>query len=344
MIPVMSTATQSNGSRSATSAESGARTDEQRLAELLGWASLGLGVSQATSPGRFDRFIGVRPDPKPRAITVVACGVRELAAAAGILAIDRPRPAGWLWARVAGDTLDLALLVMALRNRPERPARIVGAIGAVVGIAATDLYAAVHNTRRQDKHQSTQEEQRMEVTAAITVRRSPEEVYAFWRDFENLPRFMYHLEAVEPSGPGRSRWKAKAPLGSVGWEAEVTEDRPNERIAWRSLGDSKVDNSGSVRFSPAPRDQGTEIRLELRYDAPGGALGAALAKFFGEEPRQQVKDDLRRFKQVMETGQVVRSDGSPEGQTARRQLKQRPAHPPEPEVVEATSHLERSFT
>jgi uncharacterized membrane protein len=339
----MSTA-QGNGSRTTTSIESGVPGDERKLAELLGWAGLGLGVSQTTSPGRFDRFIGVRPDPKPRAITVVACGVRELAAAAGILALDRDRPGGWLWARVAGDMLDLALLARALRNRPERPARVVGAIGAVVGISAADLFAAVQNSRRQDTSPSRNEEQRMEVKAAITVRRSPEEVYAFWHDFENLPRFMYHLESVEPSGDGRSRWKAKAPLGSVAWEAELTEDRPNERIAWRSIPGSRIVNSGSVRFTSAPGDQGTEIRLELRYDAPGGALGVALAKFFGEEPRQQIKDDLRRFKQVMETGQVVRSDGSPEGQTARRQLRQRPAHPPEEEVAQATSHLERSFT
>ncbi len=168
----------------------------------------------------------------------------------------------------------------------------------------------------------------MQVKAAITVRRPVEEVYGFWRDLQNLPRFMYHLESVEVSGDGRSHWKAKAPIGKVEWDAEVTEDRPNELIAWRALPGASVENSGTVRFRRAPSDQGTEIVLEMVYDAPGGAVGATLAKLLGEEPRQQVKDDLRRFKQVMETGEVVRSDGSPEGQHARRHLKQRPARPP----------------
>jgi uncharacterized membrane protein len=318
--------------------------DERKLAALLGWASLGLGVPQTTSPGRFDRFIGVRPDAKPRAITVFACGLRELAAGAGILALERRRPARWLWARVAGDALDLVLLTRALQNRPYRPARTVGAVGAVVGITAADVYVAVQNSRRRQQASSTTEErQPMDVKATITVRRSPEDVYAFWRDFENLPRFMYHLESVEPVGDGRSHWKVKAPLGSVEWDAEVTEERPAELIAWRSVEGSKLDNAGSVRFTPAPRDQGTEIRLRLRYEAPGGALGTALAKVFGEEPRQQVRDDLRRLKQVMETGEVVRSDGSPEGQNARRHLKQRPAQPPESEVAEdAVRDMERS--
>jgi uncharacterized membrane protein len=334
-----------HGNGGAPNGHSNVLTDERKLAELLGWASLGLGVPQTTSPGRFDRLIGVRPDTKPRAITVLACGLRELAAGAGILALKRQRPVYWLWARVAGDALDLVLLTRALRNRSYRPGRTAGAIGLVIGITAADAYSALQNSRRRQTPSTTEEQQPMDVKASITVRRAPEEVYAFWRDFQNLPRFMYHLESVQPSGDGRSHWKVKAPLGSLEWDAEVTEDRLNELIAWRSIEGSKLDNSGRVRFTAAPRDQGTEIWLELRYDAPGGVLGTALAKVLGEEPRQQVKDDLRRFKQVMETGEVVRSDGSPEGQNARRHLKQRPAQPPESEVVEASAKtIERSYT
>jgi uncharacterized membrane protein len=325
-----------NGSAPKAHVDRGVLADERKLAELLGWASLGLGLPEVATPGRFDRLIGIRPDPQPRVITVVACGLRELAAAAGILALGRRRPVGWLWARVAGDALDLTLLVRALRNRPERPARTVGAIGAVIAISAVDVYAAVKNSGHSDEPGTTTEELPMDVKAAITVRRSPEEVYAFWHDFENLPRFMYHLESLQASGDGRSHWKVKAPLGSVEWDAEVTEDVPNEAIAWRSIEGAKIPNSGRVRFNPAPRDQGTEVRITLRYDAPGGPLGAILAKLFGEEPTQQVKDDLRRFKQVMETGEVVRSDASPEGPTARRLLRQRPAQPPVDEVVEAS--------
>ena len=315
-----------NGSGPAAGATTdGGKRHEKALADVLGWASMGLGVPQTLSPGRFDRFIGVEPDQETRAVTVLACGVRELAAAAGILALERPRPVRWLWARVAGDALDLFLLGRALNSKPEQRTRVLAAIGAVAGITAADVYTAVRLSRAPDR---ATEEEAMQVKAAITVRRPVEDVYGFWREFQNLPSFMYHLESVEPSGDGRSHWKAKAPIGKVEWDAEVLEDRPNELISWRSLPGTRVANSGTVRFSAAPSDQGTEIALEMSYDPPGGAAGALVAKLFGEEPRQQVKDDLRRFKQVMETGEVVRSEGSPEGQTALRHLMQRPAQPP----------------
>ncbi len=154
----------------------------------------------------------------------------------------------------------------------------------------------------------------METKQAITVNWPPAELYQFWHDFQNLPRFMQHLEAVQVNGQHRSHWKAKAPAGTtVEWDAEIVEDRANELISWRSVQGASVDNAGSVRFSPAPGDRGTEIHVELRYDPPGGALGATVAKLFGEEPGQQVRDDLRRFKQVVETGEVVYSDASVKG-------------------------------
>ena len=155
----------------------------------------------------------------------------------------------------------------------------------------------------------------MKVSKAITVRRPREEVYAFWRDFENLPRFMYHLELVEDLGSGRSHWVAKAPAGrSVEWDAEITEDKPGQRIAWRTLGDdADIKHTGKVEFIPAPGSRGTEVHVQINYDPPGGKFGAMVAKLFGEEPGQQVNDDLRRFKQVMEVGEVVRSEASPEG-------------------------------
>jgi uncharacterized membrane protein len=172
----------------------------------------------------------------------------------------------------------------------------------------------------------------MDVTAAITVNRPREAVYAFWRAFDNLPRFMYHLESVEVRGEGRSHWTAKAPLGrTVEWDAEMTADTPGQEIAWRSDEDAGVRNAGRVRFRDAPGGRGTEVIVELTYDAPGGKVGGLVAKLFGEEPTQQVKDDLRRFKQVLETGEVVRSEGTPEGQHASRLVRQRPARPVEQE-------------
>jgi uncharacterized membrane protein len=137
----------------------------------------------------------------------------------------------------------------------------------------------------------------MDVKKAITINRSPAELYQYWHDFENLPRFMKRLASVQTTGAGRSHWTAKGPAGTtVEWDAEVVDDRPNELIAWRSLPGATVDNAGSVRFAPAPGDRGTEVRVELRYDPPGGALGATVAKLFGEDPTQQIPDDLRQVR------------------------------------------------
>lgn len=176
----------------------------------------------------------------------------------------------------------------------------------------------------------------VDVTRAITVGKEPEAVYAFWRDFENLPRFMYHLEFVEDLGTGRSHWVAKAPAGrSVEWDAEVIEDRPSERIAWRTVGtDDDIRHSGSVTFRRAPGFRGTEVHVRLSYDPPGGKVGVMLAKLFGEEPGQQIADDLRRFKQVIETGEVVRSEASPEG--IGPGIKRQEAAQPNEESLNAT--------
>ncbi len=294
-------------------------TDE-RLTSALGWASLGLGVPQLLAPDRFARAVGVRPGARTRVITAVACGARELAAGAGILALERRRPLRTLRARVAGDLLDLALLGAALGTRRADPRRAGAAMAAVAGVAAADVVAA-RRVSRADAN--------LRARAAVTIRRPRADVYAFWRDFANLPAFMLHLESVKLARNGRSHWKARAPIGTVEWDAEIVDERPGELIAWRSLHGSDVEHEGSVCFREAPGDRGTEVHVELRYAARGGSAGVALSKLTGEEPRQQLNDDLRRFKQVMETGEVARSEGSPEGHSARRQLKQRPAQPVE---------------
>ncbi|WP_345630820.1 SRPBCC family protein [Rugosimonospora acidiphila] len=168
----------------------------------------------------------------------------------------------------------------------------------------------------------------LRVRASVTVDRAPEEAYRFWRDLENLPSFMYHLESVRATGQGGSHWTARAPgRRSVEWDAELVEDRPRQLIAWRSVDGADVKNSGQVSFAPAPGGRGTEVRVELDFSPPAGRLGAAVAKLFGEHPYQQARDDLRRFKQVIETGEVTRSDASPDGLNARRQLAQRPGRP-----------------
>ncbi|MCU0495636.1 MAG: SRPBCC family protein [Chloroflexaceae bacterium] len=149
---------------------------------------------------------------------------------------------------------------------------------------------------------------------AWTINKPADELYRFWRDFTNLPQFMKHLEAVTVLDERRSHWVARAPVGmTVEWDAEIVDERPNELIAWRSLPGAQVENSGSVRFVPAPGNHGTEVRVRLEYKPPAGAVGVAIAKLLREEPTQQVEGDVRRFKQLMEAGELPTNEGQPAG-------------------------------
>jgi len=138
--------------------------------------------------------------------------------------------------------------------------------------------------------------------------RRAQELYVMWRDFENLPRFMSHLKSVKTYG-NRSHWVADGPTGPVEWDADIVNDEPNRLIAWRSLQESQVATAGAVHFTPLGHDRGTEVLVELKYDPPGGKLGSWLAWLFGQEPGQQIREDLRRFKQLMEAGEVPSTKG-----------------------------------
>lgn len=298
------------------------RATPDRLARGLGWFSFGLGLPQLVVPGPVNRLIGVEDNRRNRSV-MRAVGVRELAGGAGIL--DRPRPAGFLVGRVSGDVVDLLLLGAASRAKGNSRRRVATAAVAVAGVTVLDAVAAARTRRSADPRTG---KGAVRGRTAITVNRPPDEVYRFWHRFENLPTFMHHLQSVETVGEGRSHWVAKAPAGkTVSWDAEVVEDIPNELIAWSSLEGADVPNSGSVRFAAAPGGRGTEVSVEVEYRPPGGSMGAAVARLFGEEPVQQMKDDIRRFKQVIETGEVVRSDGTPEGTRTQRQFFQREAQP-----------------
>ncbi len=148
------------------------------------------------------------------------------------------------------------------------------------------------------------------VEQSVTINRAPEELYNFWRNFQNLPRFMRHLVSVQTTSETRSHWVANAPAGTaVEWEAEIINDQPGKLIAWRSLEGADVDNAGSVRFEKATGGRGTFVRVTLQYDPPGGTLGSIIAKLFGEEPKGQIQEDLGRFKQLMETGEIATTVG-----------------------------------
>lgn len=301
------------------------KTDDhatERLARGLAWFSNGLGLAQVVAPQQLARLIGI-PDGSDIQMLLRALGAREISSGLGILSGPKP---GWLWARVGGDVMDLALLGTALRSRKANRARVAGATAAVVGVTALDVICGMRLSGAQRANTNgTGNGHGIHVERAITINRSPEEVYGAWRRFETLPTFMNHLESVQVTGDRTSHWTAKGPAGrKVEWDAEITEDRPNEAIAWRSLPGATVQSSGSVRFDSAPRGGGTEVRVKLDYSPPGGELGATVARLFGEEPAQQLREDLLRFKQVMEVGEVVHSDASVYGD---RRLH--PAQPPD---------------
>lgn len=180
------------------------------------------------------------------------------------------------------------------------------------GLAGKDPIYELLNIQR-----SPSDMEHLIVRRAVTINRPRADVYAFWRNFENLPRFMQHLQEVKVNADGsdrRSHWVTAAPLGqTVEWDAEIVEDDANELIAWRSLPGSTIENNGRVSFRDAHGFGGTEVDVVLEYQPPLGSASIALARLFGEQPWQQVRNDLRRFKQVMETGEVPTTFGQSSG-------------------------------
>jgi uncharacterized membrane protein len=268
---------------------------DDRLVRGLGWLSLGLGIPPLLMPKEFGKAIGVGDTSRHRA-TAEVVGVQELAAAVGLLGQEGP---AWLWYRAGGDLIHIGMLGRALKNTDGRGLwRTAAAFAAVLGITGVDVYAAVTRSRRKVEK---------DTSATTTVGLPAQEVYEMWRR--------------------RSCWRAGASFDrTVEWDAEITEDVPGQRIAWRE-GNAGTHNEGSIQFVPAPGDRGTEVHVKLRYEMPGGKLGEAVARYFGKDPRQQLDDNLRRFKQIAETGEVVRSEGAPGGKRARREFPQHPAQP-----------------
>jgi uncharacterized membrane protein len=234
-------------------------------------------------------------------------GVRELSAGIGILAARRRAP--WLWGRVAGDAIDLAALTSASGSRRADGGRVSAAMGAVAAVTVVDALCAWH----LDNDSADTRQPRF--TARVVFNRSPEECYRYWHDIEKLPTFIEHLKSVRTLGDGRSHWVAKLPGGKeLSWDAQITEDRPNESIAWRSVEGSDFPNSGRVRFEPAPGDRGTIVRVLMEFETPvsmGG--GTILGKLLGSAPEHQVRKDLMRFKQLLEAGEIATTEGQSAG-------------------------------
>jgi uncharacterized membrane protein len=283
-------------------------TEWRQIAQALGWFSIGLGLAQVIAPRQLARAIGV----KERPILFRLLGMREIASGMGIL--GRNKQAGWVGSRVAGDLMDLGLLGAAAMINPKSRGKIAVAASAVAGVSVLDAVCT--------QKLATAGGNGIRVSRSVIIDRSAEELYEFWRNFENLPRFMPHLESVQVLDEKRSRWTAVGPLKvKLKWDAEIVEDRPGELIAWESLQGADVENSGTVRFERAPGGRGTVIRVKLEYNPPGGAAGAAAAKLFGQAPDQQLAIDLRQCKQLIETGEIARTEGQPAGRAKSTSTK-----------------------
>jgi uncharacterized membrane protein len=208
------------------------------------------------------------------------------------------------------------------------PLRMLGALGGVMllGRGVTGHcygYSAMNYSTAHSRDPASPDvyfNKAIHLESAVTIARPAHELYAYWRQFSNLPSFMEGLESVTPLDETgkRTHWIAKAPAGTVvQWEAEIVAEETDRLIAWRSLGNADVDNAGSVRFLDAPGNRGTEVRVVIDYVPPGGILGKVVAKLFGRDPQSQVHEDLRRFKQLMEAGELPTVLGQPQGGPCR---------------------------
>jgi len=275
--------------------------DPERVARGLGWFSIGLGAAELLAPGMIARVAGSRNHKS----LMRMYGLRELAAGVGILATSRPAP--WLWARVAGDMLDLASLGSVAADARNGPGKALFSIASVAGVTVLDVCTAA-------KLSESTGISRAEANMIIGL--PPEECYRFWRNFENLPRFMTYLETVRSTGGSASHWVARGPGGArIEWDAEIVDDVPNQRIAWRSREGSEVYHAGSVEFQEASGGRGTIVRVQMDYGHPLRAL-EPVATLLGKDPEQMIRKELRRFKQVIETGEAITTEGQPAGRTS----------------------------
>jgi uncharacterized membrane protein len=217
--------------------------------------------------------------------------------------------------RLAAVVGGAALVALAARDRSWRSIGLAIAGAPLVWRGATGAWPAVPRTVAD----RLPEQLPPSIEVTLTVLRPREEVYAFWRRLENLPRFMRHLDSVTETSPSetgksRSHWVGKSPVGAkVEWDAEIVEEREGQILSWQSLPGSQIDNAGSVLFEDATGGRGTVVRVHLALDPPGGGIGRALGRMLSPITKQQVQEDLRRFKNLIEAGEIPTIVGQPAG-------------------------------
>ncbi|WOD40249.1 SRPBCC family protein [Nodosilinea sp. E11] len=209
------------------------------------------------------------------------------------------------WTSIIGGS---ALVLGGLQQRSLR-----GVLMAVAGGGLVYQGAQKKSTLKQ-VGEAAGLDKAIRVEKTVTINRPASELYSYWRRLENLPEFMRHIKSVQVFDDSRSHWVVNAPLDqSIEWDAVIVNDQPDHLIAWASAEDAEVDHSGFVRFQPATGNRGTEVKVVMEYELPGGVMAAAIAKLFGEEPEQQIGDDLNRFKQLMEAGEIATTEGQSTG-------------------------------
>jgi len=216
-----------------------------------------------------------------------------------------------------------AILALQGLSRGSIPGLLTAAVGGMLISRGISGHCGMYEKLGLDTaHQGDGMEEReisengIHVEQSMLINKPAEELYRYWRDFNNLPAIMTHLISVQTNGDRRSHWVAKAPAiagGQVEWDAEITADEPNSLIGWRSLPGSQVDHVGQIRFEKALGDRGTNVHVFMDYIPPAGKLGHWVATLFGEAPGRQMRDDLRNFKRVMETGEIPTTVGQPRG-------------------------------
>ena len=282
--------------------------DTERLARALGWFSLGLGLAQIAAPRRVANLIGLPGDEGDQKVMRLV-GAREIASGFGILAQTKPTP--WLWSRVGGDAMDLALLKSAMDSPRSDRNRVATATMAVLGVTAADLLCSTRMTAEPNAPYEALQARDVHATAAVTVQAPISEVFGYWDGFQSLPRFMNDAASVQITGDRQSHWRLTAPAGlTLEWDAQITDSRPNEQITWRTAEGSNVNAEGVVRFRTAPGNRGTQVIFDARFSPPGGELGKKLAQPLAEALGTKIGNDLRRFKQLVELGEIVHSDDS----------------------------------
>jgi uncharacterized membrane protein len=222
--------------------------------------------------------------------------------------------------RIASAVGGGALIGYAITNR-SKSGIVLGLLGAGLlyrgATGQCEAYRSLGINTADDGAEEVARE--VHVEKSVTINATAKELYRFWRDYENLPRFLENLESVTELDETRSHWVANGPGGKkVEWDAEIYNDKENEMIAWRSLPGSDITNAGSVHFEEAP-GHGTYVKVVLNYNPPGGKAAALFARLFGKEPGQLVEHNLRRLKQVAETGEIPTTEGQTSGREAETQ-------------------------